>query len=75
MADDEDWGTSPVFRIKLALIAVAILNTFFFHGRTVKSIQHWNQHRPAPLGGKVAAIVSLTLWTATIAAGRLLAYF
>jgi hypothetical protein len=29
----------------------------------------------APLGGKIAAVVSLTLWPAAIAAGRLLAYF
>lgn len=75
VAHATDWGTSPVFRVKLALITVAILNTFVFHGRTVKSIQRWDQHQPVPPGGKVAAVVSLALWTATIAAGRLLAYF
>jgi uncharacterized membrane protein YbaN (DUF454 family) len=75
VAHATDWGTSPVFRVKLALVAMAILNTFVFHGRTVKSIEQWDQHRPVPLGGKVAAVVSLVLWTATIAAGRLLAYF
>lgn len=75
VAHATDWGTSPIFRIKLALIGAAILNTFVFHGRTVKSIQNWDQNQPVPPGGKVAAIASLTLWTATIAAGRLLAYF
>lgn len=70
-----EWGTSPIFRIKLALITVAILNTFFFHGMTAKSIRLWDQHRAVPWGGKIAAVVSLVLWTATIAAGRLLAYF
>jgi hypothetical protein len=75
VAHATDWGTSPVFRIKLALITIAILNTFVFHGRTVKSIDQWDQHQPVPTGGKVAAVVSLMLWTATIAAGRLLAYF
>lgn len=75
VAHATDWGTSPVFRVKLALITIAILNTFVFHGRTVKSIEQWDQHKPVPLGGKVAAVVSLVLWTATIAAGRLLAYF
>ncbi|MGH2426091.1 MAG: DUF6644 family protein [bacterium] len=75
VAHATDWGTSPVFRVKLALITMAILNTFVFHGRTVKSIRHWDQHQPVPIGGKLAAGVSLALWTATIAAGRLLAYF
>ncbi len=75
VAHATDWGTSPVFRLKLVLVAQAILNTFVFHGRTVKSIEHWDQNRPVPLGGKLAAVVSLSLWTATIAAGRLLAYF
>lgn len=75
VAHATDWGTSPVFRVKLALIAAAILNTFVFHGRTVRSIEHWDQYRPVPFGAKFAAVVSLTLWTAAIAAGRLLAYF
>jgi hypothetical protein len=75
IAHATDWGTSPVFRVKLMLITIAILNTFVFHGRTAKSIRHWDQHQLVPLSGKLAAVVSLTLWTATIAAGRLLAYF
>jgi hypothetical protein len=75
IAHATDWGMSPVFRVKLVLITVAILNTFVFHGRIARSIDHWDQHRSVPAGGKVAAVVSLALWTATIAAGRLLAYF
>jgi hypothetical protein len=75
VAHASDWGTSPVFRIKVVLIVFAILNTFVFHGRTTASIQQWDQGRPTPLGGKAAAVVSMVMWTATIAAGRLLAYF
>jgi len=75
VAHARDWGTSPVFRIKLGLIVVAILNTLVFHGRTAASIQRWDHDQPAPLGGKAAAVVSMVMWTATIAAGRLLAYF
>jgi hypothetical protein len=70
-----DWGTSPIFRVKLTLIAVAILNTLVFHGRTVRSVEQWDLHGSSPAGGKIAALVSLVLWTVTIAAGRLLAYF
>ncbi len=69
------WSASPVFRLKMALIVAAIVNTFLFHGRTATSIEQWDQYRAVPIGGKVAALVSLTLWAAAIAAGRLLAYF
>jgi hypothetical protein len=75
IAHATDWGTSPVFRVKLTLIAVAVLNTLVFHGRTARSIERWDQHRAAPAAGKAAAVLSLVLWTAAIAAGRLLAYF
>lgn len=75
MAHATAWAMSPVFRIKLALIAVAIINTFIFHGRTARSLPQWDQHQSSPAGGKAAALVSLGLWTAAIAAGRLLAYF
>ncbi|MDQ7842174.1 MAG: hypothetical protein QN190_13620 [Armatimonadota bacterium] len=69
------WGMSPVFRLKVVLIAAAIVNTLLFHGRTAKSLARWDRDAPTPPGGKAAAVVSLTLWTAAIAAGRLLAYF
>ncbi|MDR7418964.1 MAG: hypothetical protein QN178_08630 [Armatimonadota bacterium] len=75
MAHATEWGMSPVFRVKVVLIAVAILNTLVFHRRTARSIDRWDQHRPIPAGGKAAAAASLALWTAAIAAGRLLAYF
>lgn len=75
MAHATDWGASPVFRIKLGLIAIAILNTIVFHRSTAGSIAHWDLGRRVPPGGKAAAVVSLILWTAAIAAGRLLAYF
>lgn len=74
VAHASDWGTSLVFFVKVGLITLAILNTFVFHGRTARSIRHWNQDRPTPPGAKVAAVVSLTMWTAAIAAGQLLAY-
>jgi hypothetical protein len=70
-----DWGMSPVFRLKVMLIGLAVANTVIFHGRTARSLRGWDQDSPAPLGGKIAAAASLALWTATIAAGRLLAYF
>ena len=34
----------------------------------------WDVARPTPLGAKLAAIVSLVLWTGVIVGGRLIAY-
>lgn len=68
------WAASPVFRVKLALIALAGVNVLFFHqgvfrrwrGGTAMGRFHSQPERPqcAPRG----------LWVAVTAAGRLLAY-
>jgi hypothetical protein len=75
VAHAADWGTSPIFRLKVTLIGLAILNTIVFHRWTSRSIERWDQHRPAPPGARAAAVASVLLWTAVIASGRLLAYF
>jgi hypothetical protein len=59
--------TNPVFYLKLALIAVALL----ILRATIRRI-----HEDSAISGatKVLATLSLVLWAATITAGRLLAY-
>ena len=63
-------GGNPVFRIKLAAIALAIFNIvvleLMFRHHGTKTI---------PDAAKVAAVVSLVLWLAVAALGRLIAYF
>lgn len=70
-----DWAASPIFRAKLGLMGLAVFNTIVFHRWTARSIEQWDQHHAVPWGGKAAAVLSLLLWTAVIAAGRLLAHF
>ena len=65
---------NPAFQVKLILIALAILNTVVFHRWTARSMAVWDVARPTPLGAKLAAIVSLVLWTGVIVGGRLIAY-
>lgn len=74
IADATALAGNPAFRIKLALIALAILNTVIFHRWTARSMSAWDIGQPAPLGAKVAGLVSLVLWTAVVASGRLIAY-
>jgi hypothetical protein len=74
IADATALSGNPAFRIKLALIALAILNTVIFHRWTARSMSAWDIGQPTPLGAKLAGVVSLVLWTAVVAGGRLIAY-
>lgn len=42
--------------------------------RVFRSVEAWNQGADAPTATKVAAVVSLVLWSGVISCGRLLAY-
>lgn len=61
------------FQVEVALIGVAGLNIWVFHTWTAKSLEDWNLGE-TPLGAKVAGTLSLLVWTAIIAAGRMIAY-
>ena len=62
-----------VFLLKLALIAVAGLNALAFHAGPYRRAEAWPQR--APGRAILHALLSLGLWIAVIACGRLLAYF
>lgn len=66
---------NPAFRLKLILIAVALVNAAIFHKGTFTSVGTWNQDAKTPTAAKFAAAFSLVLWTGVITCGRLLAYF
>jgi hypothetical protein len=67
-------AANPAFQVKLVLIAGAILNAAAFHRWTYTSVRAWDCHVGTPPPAKVAALLSLGLWTGTIASGRLIAY-
>jgi hypothetical protein len=74
-AHASEMAENPAFRLKLLLIAIAVLNAATFHGGPFKSVSYWNQHAAIPATAKIAAVLSLILWTGVITCGRLLAYF
>ena len=74
VADATEMATNPAFRLKLALLVAAGLNAAAFHYWPYRSVQAWNQDAASPLAAKTNAVVSLALWTAIIACGRLIAY-
>jgi hypothetical protein len=67
--------TNPAFRIKLVLLILAGLNPLIFHTGVYRQAHEWELAKVAPWRARVAAIVSLTLWSGIIVAGRAIAYF
>jgi hypothetical protein len=69
-----EMAQNPAFRLKLLLIASAGSNAAIFHRGTFKTVKAWDVSAPAPASAKIAAVLSLVLWTGVIGCGRLLAY-
>jgi hypothetical protein len=65
---------SPVFRIKLVLLALAGLNALIFHTTIYRDVRNWDQTAPTPLRARLAGLLSLAFWIAIITAGRAIAY-
>ena len=65
-------ATQPVFYVKLALIAAALVITGAIRRAVARDGS--TSHRPAPAAPRRLAVASLVLWTGAIAAGRLMAY-
>jgi hypothetical protein len=70
-----EFAVNTAFRLKLILIALALLNAAAFHRWPFRAVLRWNIAADTPAWAKVAAMVSLVCWIGAIACGRLLAYF
>src|SRR5262249_32924487 len=75
VAHATEFAGNPAFRLKLLLLVLATLNAALFHLRPFRQVAGWDHGTRTPLAARVAAGLSLMLWTGVIACGRLLAYF
>jgi len=66
---------NPVFRLKLLLILIGILNVVLFEIMTRPRLSGWVPGAPPPAAARIAGAVSLAAWLSVAAAGRLIAYF
>nr|WP_255581585.1 hypothetical protein [Cupriavidus sp. AU9028] len=83
-AHADELATNPALLAKLALIGIGLLNAALFHALPYRRLHRqlrgtdpgagWNTGAAPPPGARVAAAVSLAVWTLVIAAGRLIAY-
>ena len=62
------------FRIKMLLLLLAMLNVVFFNWTAGRNVAAWDNDQKTPAGARLAAILSLVLWAAIVAAGRAIAY-
>ena len=62
------------FRTKMALLVLGGLNVVLFHLTIDRRRAEWDALQTPPLQARLAGIVSLLLWFAIIAAGRIMAY-
>lgn len=67
------WGT-VFFKIKMIFLILAGLNVLIFNATIGRSVAQWDLSPKTPTAAKVAAIVSIVLWVAIVAAGRAIAY-
>jgi uncharacterized membrane protein len=62
------------FRAKLVLIILGAVNVWVFHRRVEHDRARWDSATVPPLGARVTAAISLTVWIGVIVTGRMIAY-
>jgi hypothetical protein len=69
-----DYLVSPVFWIKMSLIAVAGVNMAVFEFITVRDVQKWDLNRTPPAPARLAGGISIACWALVVVFGRLIAF-
>jgi hypothetical protein len=62
------------FRIKFLAMGLAVVNAMYFHFKTSHGMAAWDTDPVPPFNVRMAGLVSVAMWAAVIATGRLMAY-
>jgi len=62
------------FRMKMIMLALALVNILIFHNRIQRTEETWDADEKPPASVRTAAAMSLTAWLVVITFGRLIAY-
>jgi hypothetical protein len=65
---------TPHFLWKMVMVLFVTIATLLFQRSVRRDAAKWDAAATLPSGGKVFALVSLSLWVAIIICGRLIAY-
>jgi len=69
-----EMATNTAFRVKLMLVMAAFLNAAAFHRWPFRTVRDWDTQVAGPRLARAAGVLSIVLWIAVIACGRLIAY-
>jgi uncharacterized membrane-anchored protein len=67
-------GYDPTFWLKMLLLVIAAVNVLIFHRFIYVLSDSDGSSGRVPVAAKLSALVSIVVWIAVIACGRLLAY-
>ena len=73
-AHANDFLGNRAFQVKMALLLAAGINAGIFHTGPFQTVAAWDTGATAPVGARVSVALSIAIWVAIIACGRLLAY-
>jgi hypothetical protein len=65
---------NTAFIAKMSLLMCAGLNAAIFYAGVFRHVAMWDSNAPVPVAARFHALVSLLIWLAVLACGRLLAY-
>ena len=69
-----DFLGNRTFQLKMGLLMLAGINAVIFRTGPYQSVAHWDIATRAPIAAQLSVAVSIAIWIAIIACGRLLAY-
>jgi uncharacterized membrane protein len=62
------------FRVKMVMLAFALINIWYFHSRTERGVAAWDTAATPPRAARVAGLASIVLWFGIVVTGRMIAY-
>jgi len=72
--DPARMAANPWFLFKIAALAAALVNAWFFHAVLARRIREWDTATKLPVAVQASGWASVLLWTLLIVAGRLIAF-
>jgi len=74
VASPEQYTSNPAFAFKLAALATALVNAWWFHAVLSRRLGEWDTAAVLPLAVRISGYVSLNAWLAVLIAGRLIGF-
>lgn len=66
--------SNPAFLLKMAALAAALVNAWWFHAVLARRMSEWDTTADVPLGASLSGYFSVAMWVAILVAGRLIGF-